>query len=86
MLLDSRVEAIVRVQRQGVGLGGKAYTEASLVSDDAQTLHIYEGQLKELPGVELKVGEAYKVVFQPFINNRWIEFKIASVEPAPESP
>ena len=65
MLLNERVETIVRIQREGVGLGGRPYMEAALVSDDAQTLHLYEGQLKEVSGVDLEIGETYKVVFQP---------------------
>jgi hypothetical protein len=87
MLLNERVEAVVTIRGAGVGLGGHSYMEATLVDDDAQTLHLYEGQLKEVSQVDLHVGETYKVVFQPFINNRWIEFKIAALEPAaPGSP
>ena len=81
MLLDERVEAVVTIRAHVTNFAGKPYWEASLASDDGQTLHIYEGQLKEVKTVEFVVGESYRLVFCPFINNRWIEFKIVSVAP-----
>ena len=82
MLLNERIEARVLIRAQAVGFGGAEYFEASLISDDGQTLHIHEGQLKEVPGIELQEGKEYVVTFRPFINNRWIEFKIVAVRPA----
>ncbi len=81
MLLDERVEAVVTIRTHVTNFAGTPYWEASLASDDGQTLHIYEGQLKEVPGAEFVVGESYRLVFRPFINNRWVEFKIVGVEP-----
>ena len=86
MLLDTRVDAEVEIRDRVDNFAGRPYYEASLVSDDGQTLHIYEGQLKEVPTAELRVGQRYKVTFRPFINNRWIEFKIAAIEPLPSTP
>jgi hypothetical protein len=81
MLFNERIEAVVTI-REHVSKGtGGPYWEAALISDDGQTLHIYEGQLKEVPNASLEVGVDYKVVFRPFINNRWVEFKIVGVEP-----
>ena len=82
MLLDERVEAVVKIRAHITNFAGRPYWEASLASDDGQTLHIYEGQLKEVPSVEFVVGESYQVVFRPFINNRWIEFKIVGITPS----
>ena len=82
MLLDARLEAIVEVRAERTAPGGRQYYEASLVSDDAQTLYIYEGQLKEVPDPVLQEGARYRVRFRPFVNNRWVELKIESVEPA----
>jgi hypothetical protein len=61
---------------------GRERVEVSLVSDDAQTLHFYEGQLKELGknAPKLEVGKKYRVTFRPFVNNRWIEVKLVQLE------
>ncbi|MEZ0227472.1 MAG: hypothetical protein ACAI25_02530 [Planctomycetota bacterium] len=81
-MLDDVIEAEIEVRDKHV-YQGRERIEATLVSDDGQTLHIYEGQLKDLgrrlPAVE--VGKRYKVAFRPFINNRWIEVKIVRLEP-----
>ena len=86
MLLSERVEALIKVQEKVTNFAGRPYYEASLVSDDGQTLHIYEGQLKEVGNPELEIGARYKVSFRPFINNRWIEFKISGIEIQEQSP
>ena len=80
MLLSERVEAVVEVREKITNFAGRPYYEASLVSDDGQTLHIYEGQLKEVGSTELAIGSRYTLTFRPFINNRWIEFKISALE------
>lgn len=80
MLLSERVEVVIKVCEKITNFAGRPYYEVSLVSDDGQTLHIYEGQLKEIPGAELEVGARYKATFRPFVNNRWIEFKISGLE------
>ena len=49
-----------------------------------QTLHLFEGQLKELQGCQPKIGERYRVTFRPFINNRWVELKIIALQPLTE--
>lgn len=84
MLLDARLEGVVEVRGQQYH-NGRPYFEASLVSEDGQTLHLFEGQLKEVDE-ELEVGGRYRVTFRPFINNRWVELKVDSLEPAAESP
>jgi len=81
MLLDERLEGVIEVRGQSVGFGGAAYWECALVSDDGQTLHVHEGQLKEVPGAELEAGRRYRIRFRPFVNNRWIEIKIEDVRP-----
>ena len=86
MLLDGRVEATIEVRDRATNFAGRIYYDASLVSDDGQTLHIFEGQLKEIFQSDLEVGKRYKVTFRPFINNRWIEFKLDSVELLPSTP
>lgn len=78
MLLDARLEGEVLIHQRFHAFG-KAYFEASLISDDGQTLHLYEGQLKEVDD-QLEEGARYKVVFRPFINNRWIQLKIERLE------
>lgn len=78
MLLDARLEAEVQVLKRWHSMG-KAYFEAVLVSDDGQTLHLYEGQLKEVED-QLQEGARYRIVFRPFVNNRWIQLKIESLE------
>lgn len=82
MLLDQRLEAEVEVTGEGNNQFGRPYHEVSLVSEDGQTLHIYEGQLKELPSAKLEVGKRYKLVLRPFLNNRWVEVKVVSLTPA----
>ncbi|MGE0710743.1 MAG: hypothetical protein AB7N76_27895 [Planctomycetota bacterium] len=78
MLLDARLEGELLVQEER-HYQGRRYYEASLVSDDAQTLFLYEGQLKEV-GDRLELGARYRVVFRPFVNNRWLELKIVELE------
>jgi hypothetical protein len=58
---------------------GRTRYEASLVSEDGQTLYIYEGQLKEVED-ELKLGQHYFIQFKPFVNNRWLELKIVGLQ------
>ncbi|MBX3466861.1 MAG: hypothetical protein KF878_08180 [Planctomycetes bacterium] len=82
MLLDQRLEAVVEVTSEGTNQFGREYHEVRLVSEDGQTLHLFEGQLKELPGVRLEVGRRYTLILRPFVNNRWVELKIASITPA----
>ena len=79
MLLDARLEGVVEVGERRLHMG-RVYYEASLISDDGQTLYLYEGQLKEVDD-RLEEGRRYRVVFQPFVNNRWIELKIGTLEP-----
>ncbi len=80
MLLSERLQATIRVRKRAKNFAGSPYYEASLASDDGQTLHIYDGQLKEISDSELEVGQCYRVTLRPFINNRWIELKIAKLE------
>lgn len=82
MLLDQRLEALVEVTGEGNNQFGRPYHELRLLSEDGQTLHLYEGQLKELPPVDLEVGRRYTLVLRPFLNNRWVELKVLSVTPA----
>ena len=35
---------------------------------------------KELNDIELRIGGRYRVTFQPFINNRWVELKIIQLQ------
>lgn len=82
MLLDARFEGVVEVRDRQISPGsGRPYYDCALVSDDAQTLYIYEGQLKEVADPDLEVGRRYRVRFRPFINNRWVELKIEACEP-----
>ncbi|MCA8923888.1 MAG: hypothetical protein KDD82_18905 [Planctomycetes bacterium] len=81
-LLDARLEAEVEVVAEAKNFAGRNYWELRLTSDDGQTLHLYEGQLKEFPQVELREGRRYRAVLMPFINNRWVEVKIHSLTPA----
>ena len=83
-MLELLLEGVIEVRDKHV-YQGRERIEATLVSDDGQTLHIYEGQLKDLgkggpPRIE--TGKRYKVAFRPFINNRWIEVKLVRFEPA----
>lgn len=57
---------------------GRNRYEATLISEDGQTLYIYEGQLKEVQD-ELEVGAHYQAHFKPFVNNRWLELKIVAL-------
>jgi hypothetical protein len=82
VLLDARLEAVAEVVQEATNFAGRNYHELSLVEDDAQTLHIYEGQLKELPHITLEQGKRYTLRFKPFMNNRWVELKLVWVEPA----
>lgn len=79
MLLDVRLEGVIEIRGQQHHMG-RPYFEASLVSDDGQTLHLFEGQLKEV-GAALEIGSRYRIVFRPFINNRWVELKVITLEP-----
>jgi hypothetical protein len=82
MLLDQRLEATVEVTADGHNFAGRSYHEVRLVSEDGQTLHLFDGQLKELPGnVRLEVGKQYKLTLRPFVNNRWIELKVTALTP-----
>ena len=82
MLLDQRLEAVVEVTGAGTHpQSGRPYHEVRLVSEDGQTLQLFEGQLKEVPSLRLEVGKRYKVVLRPFVNNRWVELKIAAISP-----
>ena len=84
-MLDTRLEGVIEIRDQNHHTG-QPYFEATLVSDDGQTLHLFEGQLKELSlDGQLEVGMRYKVAFKPFINNRWIELKITSLEPVEDA-
>jgi hypothetical protein len=80
-MLEQPVEGVIEVRGKHVHQG-RERVEASLVSDDGQTLYIYEGQLKELGGVApLEVGRRYRVGFRLFVNNRWIEVKLVRLQP-----
>ncbi|RMG14639.1 MAG: hypothetical protein D6731_09955 [Planctomycetota bacterium] len=81
MLLDQRLEARIRAGARRIGFGGASYTEAALVSEDGQSLRIYDGQLKEVSLSELEEGREYQVTFRPFVNNHWIELKIVDLRP-----
>lgn len=83
MLLDARLEGTIDVKGAKTSPTGAPYWETTLISDDGQSLFVYEGQLKETELEALEVGARYRVVFRPFVNNRWLELKIASVEPVP---
>lgn len=76
MLLDARLEGLIEVGEEHVGFGGRPFWDARLISDDGQTLHIHEGQLKETGLERLEVGRQYRVRFRPFVNNRWLEIKL----------
>ena len=82
MLLDIRLVGLIEVRDEKTSFSGRPYWEASLVSDDGQTLHVHEGQLKETGLEALEVGRRYHVTFRPFVNNRWIELKLEGAEPA----
>lgn len=86
MLLDQRLEALVEVVSEGQNNYGKQFHELRLVSEDGQALHLYEGQLKELPHVRLEVGQRYRLTLRPFVNNKWVELKVLSVTPDAPGP
>ncbi len=81
-MLETLIEGEIEVRDKHV-YQGRERIEATLVSDDGQTLHLYEGQLKDLgkDAPPVQVGKRYRVVFRPFINNRWIEVKLVKLEP-----
>lgn len=83
-MLDQLVTGVIEVRDKHV-YQGRERLEVTLASDDGQTLHIYEGQLKDLGknAAPIEVGKRYAVSFKPFINNRWIELKLVKAEPAP---
>lgn len=81
MLLDARLEGEVEVLGEAQNFAGRPFWELSLVSDEEQILHLYEGQLKEFNLIDIRPGKRYRVVFRPFINNRWVEVKIQSLTP-----
>ncbi len=81
MLLDVRLEAELDVLGERNNEFGRVYWECRLASDDGQLLHLYEGQLKELPEGTLAPGRRYRVWLRPFVNNRWLELKVDRVEP-----
>ena len=81
MLLDTRLEAEVEIRARGTSFSGSPYFEATLVSEDGQTLHLFDGQLKETGLDALQIGRRYRIRFRPFVNNRWVELKVASMEP-----
>jgi hypothetical protein len=73
-MLEQRLRCLV-VVRGCEQHEGRPRFEACMIGEDAQTLYIYEGQQKELDE-ELEVGVRYTLVFQPFVNNRWVELKL----------
>jgi hypothetical protein len=82
-MLETAIEGLIEVRDKHIHQG-RERVEASLVSDDGQTLYLYEGQLKEVgpEGVVLEVGKRYKVGFRLFVNNRWVEVKLVRLTPA----
>ena len=81
-MLGQRLEGEIEVIGQAVHATGADYLEVNLVSEDGQTLHIFPGQLKEVGNPELVAGNRYRIAFEPFVNNRWIELKIVALTPA----
>lgn len=79
-MLEQRLVCEVRIRDRQSYDGDRVRYEATLVSEDGQTLYFYEGQLKSALS-ELEVGAHYLVTFEPVINNRWVELRIAAVEP-----
>jgi hypothetical protein len=80
-MLETLLEGTIEVRDKHIHQG-RERVEVTLVSDDAQTLHFYEGQLKELgkSAPKLEVGKKYRVTFRPFVNNRWLEIKLVKLE------
>lgn len=58
---------------------GGSYYVARLDSEDAQILYIYEGQLKYISD-EPKLRHRYRATFKPFLNNRWVDLRLLSLE------
>jgi hypothetical protein len=82
-MLEQILVATIEVRDRHV-YQGRERVEASLASEDGQTLYIYEGQMKDLgktPPI-LEKGKKYKVSFRPFMNNHWVEVKLVKIEPA----
>ncbi len=80
-MLETAIEGVIEVRGKHTHQG-RERVEASLVSDDGQTLYFYEGQLKELGAATLEVGQRYKAEFRLFVNNRWVEVKLVRLAPA----
>ena len=81
-MLETVIEGVIEVRGKHTHQG-RERVEASLVSDDGQTLYLHEGQLKELEkGLSLEVGKRYKAEFRLFVNNRWVEVKLLRLAPA----
>jgi hypothetical protein len=81
-MLEQPIEGVIEVRDKHIHQG-RERVEASLVSDDGQTLYFYEGQLKELGkgAPRLEVGRRYRAGFRLFVNNRWVEVKLVRLEP-----
>lgn len=77
-MLEQRLDCRVTI-RTVAPYDGRMRYEATITSEDGQTLYIHEGQLKEAPVDRLEPGKSYRLTFRPFINNRWIELKIVDV-------
>ncbi len=81
-MLETAIEGVIEVRDKHIHQG-RERVEATLVSDDGQTLYFYEGQFKELEkGLSLEVGKRYKAEFRLFVNNRWVEVKLVRLTPA----
>jgi hypothetical protein len=80
-MLETLLEATLEVRDKHIHQG-RERVEASLASEDGQTLYLYEGHLKELgkSAPALEVGKRYRAWFRPFVNNRWIEMKLVKLE------
>lgn len=78
MILGKRLEGEIVVDQESF-YGTRRYYEARLVSEEREELlHLFEGQLKEVQD-ELQAGARYRIVFTPFLNNRWVELKITEL-------
>ena len=77
MILGMELEGVVVVQAESYYQRRRFY-EVTLVSEDSQTLNLFEGQLKEV-GDELEIGGRYRIVFRPFLNNYWVELKVSEL-------
>lgn len=76
-----KFDVLIRDARE---IEGRTRYEAALASEDGQTIYLYEGQLKEVPDGKLRVGQLYSLELRPFVNNRWLELKVASIVPQVE--